>query len=175
MTDFKEYIENTPDFPKQGILFRDIQPLLEDETAFVNAITELGKLAIITTDEDGNEMLRTPDYWVGVESRGFLFASALSMRFGGGVKLIRKAGKLPTGKNILHGVNYDLEYGSATIEMKSGKGNVIIVDDVYATGGTINAATELCKLAGYNVIGKVCLLDIGILKDHDVKCLITYE
>jgi adenine phosphoribosyltransferase len=173
MIDFKKYIDDVPDFPNEGILFRDIQPLLEDETAFVNAITELGKLAILTTDEDGNEMLRKPDYWVGIESRGFLFASALSMRFGGGVKLIRKKGKLPP-KNLLS-ISYDLEYGTDKIQIKEGSGSVIIIDDVYATGGTMNAAEALCIGAGYNVIDKVCLLDIGILKDHDVKCLITYE
>lgn len=175
MINFKKYIDNIPDFPKEGILFRDIQPLLEDATAFTNAITEMGMLSIITTDEDGNEMVRKPDYWVGIESRGFLFASALSMRFGGGVKLIRKEGKLPNTKDVLHAVEYDLEYGTDVIEMKPGKGNVVIIDDVYATGGTMEAAEELCKMAGYTVIDKVCLIDVGIVKDHDVKCLITYE
>jgi adenine phosphoribosyltransferase len=59
--------------------------------------------------------------------------------------------------------------------MKPGEGNVVIVDDVYATGGTMEAAEQLCKMSGYNVVGKICLLDIGIRKDHDVKCLISYE
>jgi adenine phosphoribosyltransferase len=161
---FKQYIESIQNFPKEGILFRDIQPLLEDSEMFFDAIYEMSMLI----------NLEQVDYFVGIDSRGFIFASALALQNNKGFKMIRKEGKLPTGKHILHGVNYDLEYGSATIEMKSGKGNVVIVDDVYATGGTMNAAEELCKSAGYNVIDKVCLLDIGIVKDHDVKCLIKY-
>jgi adenine phosphoribosyltransferase len=160
---FKEYIESIQDFPKQGILFRDIQPLLEDSEMFFNAIYEMSMLI----------NLEQVDYFVGIDSRGFIFASALALQNNKGFKMIRKEGKLPN--TLLHGVKYDLEYGSATIEMKPGTGNVVIVDDVYATGGTMDAAVELCKSAGYNVIDKVCLLDIGIVKGHDVKCLVTYE
>jgi adenine phosphoribosyltransferase len=162
---FKQYIESIQDFPKQGILFRDIQPLLEDSEMLSDAVYEMSRLM----------NLDSVDYFVGIESRGFIFASALALHNNKGFKMIRKSGKLPTGKHILHGVNYDLEYGSATIEMKSGIGNVVIVDDVYATGGTMDAAEELCKSAGYNVIDKICLIDIGIRKNHDVKCLVTYE
>ena len=160
---FKEYIDSIENFPKEGILFRDIQPLLEDSEMFSDAIYEMGRL--IKTDE--------VDYFVGIESRGFIFASALALENNKGFKMIRKQGKLPNP--LLHGVNYDLEYGSTTIEMKPGKGKVIIVDDVYATGGTMDAAVELCKDAGYVVLDKICLVDIGIKKDHDVKCLISYE
>jgi adenine phosphoribosyltransferase len=160
---FKQYIDSIQDFPKQGILFRDIQPLLEDSEMFFDAIYEMSMLI----------NLEQVDYFVGIDSRGFIFASALALQNNKGFKMIRKEGKLPT--TLLHGVKYDLEYGSATIEMKPGKGKVVIVDDVYATGGTMNAAVELCKSAGYNVIDKVCLLDIGIVKGHDVKCLVTYE
>jgi len=160
---FKEYIDSIENFPKEGILFRDIQPLLEDSEMFSDAIYEMGRL--IKTDE--------VDYFVGIESRGFIFASALALENNKGFKMIRKQGKLPN--QLLHGVNYDLEYGSATIEMKPGKGKVIIVDDVYATGGTMDAAVELCKDAGYVVLDKMCLVDIGIRKEHDVKCLISYE
>ena len=163
MVDFKDYIEDVQDFPKDGILYRDIQPLLEDDFAFSMAIREMGDM-----------IEPKPTYWVGIESRGFLFASALSMKFGGGVKMIRKEGKLPDRNHTLHAVEYDLEYGSATIEMKPGKGKVVLVDDVYATGGTMEAAEELCKMSGYEVIGKLCLVDIGIKKDHDIKCLINY-
>jgi adenine phosphoribosyltransferase len=160
---FKQYIESIQDFPKQGILFRDIQPLLEDSEMFFNAIYEMSMLI----------NLEQVDYFVGIDSRGFIFASALALQNNKGFKMIRKEGKLPN--TLLHGVKYDLEYGSATIEMKPGTGKVVIVDDVYATGGTMDAAVELCKSAGYNVIDKVCLLDIGIVKGHDVKCLVTYE
>jgi adenine phosphoribosyltransferase len=117
--------------------------------------------------------LEQVDYFVGIDSRGFIFASALALQNNKGFKMIRKEGKLPN--TLLHGVKYDLEYGSATIEMKQGKGKVVIVDDVYATGGTMEAAKELCESSGYVVVDTLCLLDIGIVKDHDVKCLITYE
>lgn len=163
MINFKDYIEDVKDFPIEGIVYRDIQPLLENNLAFSFAINSMEELL----DE-------TPKYWVGIESRGFIFASALSMKFGGGFKMIRKEGKLPDRNHVLHAVEYDLEYGSATIEMKPGRGKVVIVDDVYATGGTMDAAEELCKMSGYDVIGKLCLVDIGIRKDHDVKCLIKY-
>lgn len=159
---FKNYIEDIRDFPKDGILYRDIQPLLENPHVFKTAITNMKQL----TNFVG------VDYWVGIESRGFIFASALAQESYCGFKMIRKTGKLPNSN--LEKINYDLEYGSSQIEMKSGKGNVILVDDVYATGGTMDAAEELCKMAGYNVIDKVCLVDIGIRKDHDVKCLIKY-
>lgn len=163
MMDFKNYIKDIPNFPVKGILFRDIQPLLEDKDAFFESIFFLGQKI------DLNKV----DYFVGIESRGFIFASALSTTFLRGMKLIRKKGKLPP--NDLSSISYKLEYGFDEIEMKTGKGNVVIVDDVYATGGTMKAAETLCKNAGYNVIDKLCLIDIGIVKDHDVKCLITYE
>lgn len=161
MIDYKDYIESAYDFPKEGIEYRDIQPLLEDDFVFPMAIREMGEL-----------VGEVPTYWVGIESRGFLFASALAMKFGGGVKMIRKQGKLPDTNHTLRGVSYGLEYGEDSIEMKPGNGSVVIVDDVYATGGTMTAAEGLCKMSGYDVIDKLCLLDIGIKKDHDVKCLI---
>ena len=163
MINFKDYIEDVQDFPIEGITYRDIQPLLEDDFAFSMAIREMGDL-----------IEQKPTYWVGIESRGFLFASALSMKFGGGVKMIRKEGKLPDRNHVLHSVEYDLEYGSATIEMKPGNGDVVIVDDVYATGGTMEAAKQLCEMSGYDITDKLCLVDIGIKKDHDIKCLISY-
>ena len=158
---YKKHIDNIPDFPKPGILYRDIQPLLADPEVFNEAIIDLGTL----TGE-------VPDYWVGIESRGFLFASALSMHFGGGIKMIRKWNKLP--KVDLVQASYQLEYGVDIIEMKEGTGSVVIVDDVYATGGTMNAAEDLCKLSGYEVIGSVCFLNIGLVKNPKTKCLITY-
>jgi adenine phosphoribosyltransferase len=165
MMDYKKYIENVPNFPKEGILFRDIQPLLENDQVFFDAIYDMGQLID----------LENIDYFVGIESRGFIFASALASINLKGFKMIRKQGKLPDVNHVLHGVTYELEYGSATIEMKPGNGKVVIVDDVYATGGTISAAEQLCVMSGYEVIDKLCLVDIGLKKDHDVKCLITYH
>ena len=164
MINFKDYIEDVQDFPIEGITYRDIQPLLEDSEAFYDSIYELGQFV------DMEEV----DYFVGIESRGFIFASALAAINLKPFKMIRKSGKLPDRNHALHQVEYDLEYGSATIEMKPGKGKVVLVDDVYATGGTMDAAEELCKMSGYEVIGKLCLVDIGIKKDHDIKCLISY-
>ena len=163
MINFEDYIESIPDFPKEGILYRDIQPLLEDDFVFSQAIKELGSIYEQQT------------YWVGVESRGFLLAGALSMKFGGGIKLIRKKGKLPNKR--LFSVSYGLEYGKDVLEIDIDRerGSVVIVDDVYATGGTMEAAERLCEEAGLEVIGKVALVDIGIKKDHDVNCLVTYN
>jgi adenine phosphoribosyltransferase len=165
MINFKKYIESAYDFPEMGIEYRDIQPLLEDSEVFYDAIYDMGELV----------NMEEVDYFVGIESRGFIFASALASINLKGFKMIRKAGKLPDTNHVLHRVEYDLEYGSASMEMKPGKGKVVIVDDVYATGGTMDAAEQLCKMSGYDVIDKLCLVDIGIRKGHDVKCLITYE
>ena len=121
-------------------------------------------------------MVEVPDYWVAIESRGFLFASALSLTYGGGIKLIRKQGKLPNSKIISQA--YGLEYGKDVLEMavvESLPKTVVLVDDVLATGGTLQAATLLCEQAGFNVIDKLCLLDIGLVISHNIKCLITYD
>jgi adenine phosphoribosyltransferase len=166
MNYYKEHIGKIENFPIEGITYRDIQPLLANHTVFMDAIKDMGNL--IETK---------PDYWIALESRGFIFASALSMLFGGGVRLIRKKGKL--GNNQLMSVDYGLEYGKDSFEMaylpQFDLGKVVIVDDVFATGGTMKAAEGLCEKLGYEVSDKLCLMDIGIVKDHDVKCLISYE
>lgn len=156
----EKFIKEVPDFPIKGILYKDIQPLLADPHAFKTAIVNMKQL----TNFVG------VDYWVGIESRGFIFASALADHSYSGFKMIRKAGKLPP--NNLVSIEYGLEYGRDTIEMEKGTGKVIIVDDVYATGGTMTASKLLCEMAGYKVIDTVCLLDIGLVKDHDTKVLI---
>tara|TARA_R100000231_G_scaffold98648_1_gene73653 strand:- start:349 stop:849 length:501 start_codon:yes stop_codon:yes gene_type:complete len=162
---YKDYIENIPDFPIEGIQYKDIQPLLANTVAFESAIKEMG------------ELVEIPNYWVGIESRGFLFASALAFHFGGGVRMIRKKGKLPNGRTF--SVKYGLEYGKDELEMayipQHDLGTCVIVDDVLATGGTITAAEDLCKLHGLEVSDKLCLLDLGIYKGYDVKSLISYE
>ena len=165
MNYYKKHIGKIENFPIEGITYRDIQPLLANHTVFMDAIKDMGNL-----------LETKPDYWIALESRGFLFASALSMLFGGGVRLIRKKGKL--GNNQLMSVDYGLEYGKDSFEMaylpQFDLGKVVIVDDVYATGGTMKAAEGLCEKLGYEVSDKLCLMDIGIVKDHDVKCLVTY-
>lgn len=165
--DFKDYIENIADFPIKGIQYKDIQPILADGFVFNSAIKEMGELI-------GEDNL--PQYWVGIESRGFLFASALALEFGGGVRMIRKKGKLPNGRTF--SVKYGLEYGKDELEMaylpQHDLGTCVIVDDVLATGGTITAAENLCKLHGLEVTDKLCLMDIGLYDGYDVKSLIKY-
>jgi adenine phosphoribosyltransferase len=158
----KDYIREVPDFPKKGINYKDIQPLLADDNAFFDALYDLGELVDI----------EKVDYFVGIESRGFIFASALAAMNMKGFKMIRKAGKLPPANLV--SIEYGLEYGRDTIEIEKGFGNVVIVDDVFATGGTMTAAEMICELAGYQVVDSICLLDIGINKKHTTKCLISY-
>jgi adenine phosphoribosyltransferase len=165
--DYKQHIDNIPNFPIEGIIYRDIQPLLANSDVFMDAIKDMGRLVDY----------KNVKYWVGIESRGFLFASALALVYGGGVRIVRKKGKLPN--NRLFSVKYGLEYGKDELQMaylpQHDLGTCVLVDDVLATGGTIQAAENLCKMVGLNVIDKLCLMDIGIYDGYDVKSLITYE
>ena len=158
--DLKKYIKDIPDFPVKGILYRDIQPLLANTDAFTHACMQMSWYDPF------------PDYWVGIESRGFLFAAGIAAMRQGGVKLIRKAGKLPNSR--LQRVDYKYEYSEGSLEMEMGSGTVVLVDDVFATGGTMDAAEELANGCGYDVIGRVCLMDIGLV-ETDVKSVIKYE
>lgn len=159
---FKNYINNIQNFPKKGVLYRDIQPLLSDKIAFERAIT--GMLNLIN--------LNNVDYFIGIESRGFIFSSCLALKASIGNKLIRKKGKLPNSDLV--SLKYITEYSEDNIELQIGQGSVIIVDDIYATGGTMNAAIKLSEKAGYKVLDTISLLDIGIIKKHNTKCLISY-
>ena len=156
----KNYVNDVPNFPKDGIIYRDIQPLLANHNAFTYSISEMYSLHS-----------QKPDYYVGIDARGFIFAAALAKTYGKGLKLVRKAGKLPPP---IISTSYDLEYGSDVLEVQEGTGNVTIVDDVFATGGTMDATESLLIKAGYNVINKICLIDIGIVKNHNTRCLISY-
>jgi adenine phosphoribosyltransferase len=156
---WKEYINEVPDFPQPGISFKDVSPLLRS-IRFPDAIAEMKKL------------VPNPQYWVGIDSRGFIFASALANIFGGLV-MCRKKGKLPPP---VISQEYFLEYGTDTLEIQPGTGTVVIVDDVYATGGTMNAVEQLCQKAGYTVIDKLVLIDLKFLHEPaNVKSLIQYE
>ena len=157
-----EYVYANQDFPKPGILFRDIQPLLANNKAFKKACTEMYSLATVI-----------PDYWIGIEARGFIFASALSALYGGGFKMIRKEGKLPD--NNLQTTTYGYEYATATIQMQGGgSGTAILIDDVVATGHTMEAADELANICGYDVVDKIALIDIGIA-ETDIKTVLQYD
>ncbi len=146
-----KYFKETPDFPKPGIVFQDFSPLLRDNlTLCVDALQALF---------DDEEWQRV-DFLVGVESRGFILASALANRLEKGLVLARKAGKLPQPADR---VAYYLEYGEAVLEMNAGEGqNVLIVDDVLATGGTLEAAFQLCEKVGYIPVGAALLMDLNL-------------
>jgi adenine phosphoribosyltransferase len=154
----KSVIRDVPDFPKPGILFKDITPILHDPElcrGIVNAFAE--KLS-------GKKV----DAIVGIESRGFLFGFALASKMNIPFILVRKAGKLPY-KKISH--EYSLEYGSATVEMhedeiRSGW-NVLIHDDLLATGGTAEAAAKLIQMQGGNVAGFAFLVELEFLKGQE--------
>jgi len=156
---WKEHINEVPDFPKPGVSFKDISPLLKS-IRFSEAISEMKKL------------VPNPQYWIGIDSRGFIFASALANTFGGLI-MCRKKGKLPPP---IISQEYSLEYGTDTLEIQPGNGTVVIVDDVYATGGTMNAVEQLCQKAGYTVIDKLVLIDLKFLHEPtNIKSLIQYE
>ena len=162
---YKDYIIEVPNFPIKGVNFKDISPLLSDHRTFRSAVADMGRL------------VKNPDYWVGIDARGFIFASALSMVYGGGVVMCRKKGKLPP-PTISY--KYETEYSEDEIEIKEGSGNVIIVDDVLATGGTLQAVNDIVKLAGYNVIHNLVLMDLQYVPkvnwfNLDVRSLVKYE
>jgi adenine phosphoribosyltransferase len=151
--DLKQYVVAVPDFPQPGILFRDIMPLLKAQ--FEPTIAALDDLLT------ANEWTQV-DAIAGIESRGFILAAALALRRGKGFIPIRKQGKLPPPVSSLA---YQLEYGTATLEMQSGSGRLIIVDDVLATGGTMTAAAELCVGSGFQVSALVALIDLKLVPE----------
>jgi adenine phosphoribosyltransferase len=151
MSDLKQAIRDVPDFPRPGILFRDIAPLLREHfDATIQALDAL------LTDEEWAEV----DALAGVESRGFILGAALAIRRHKGFVLVRKQGKLPPP---VVDVAYELEYGSGVLEMQRGRGRVVLVDDVLATGGTMAAAAELCDRAGYQLKALLALIDLHIV------------
>ena len=176
MINYKDYITEVPDFPEEGISFKDISPLLANRKVFREVIQEMGELVGIKPTEPPF-FTRYPDYWIAVDARGFLFASVLSFTFGGGVVMCRKAGKLP---KPTANYSYQTEYSSDELSIHKGSGTVVIVDDVLATGGTLKAVNSLTKKAGYNVIDNLVLIDllyVPRVKDFNVKVksLISYE
>jgi adenine phosphoribosyltransferase len=159
MPDLKQAIRDVPDFPRPGILFRDIAPLLRDH--FDGTIHALDALL---RDEEWDEV----DALAGIESRGFILGAALAIRRRKGFVLVRKQGKLPPP---VVDVAYHLEYGSGVLEMQRGNGRVVLVDDVLATGGTMTAAADLCERAGYQLKALVALIDLKIIQDYSWRNL----
>jgi adenine phosphoribosyltransferase len=169
--DLKEYIRDIPDFPKPGVLFKDITPLLADPVALRNAID---RMAI---HHDGLPI----DAVAAAEARGFLFAAPLALRLHKPLVPLRKPGKLPYRT---YSLKYELEYGSAELEMHSDGvppgARVLLVDDVLATGGTMAAGAQLITQAGGTVAGCAFLLELTFLngrerlRPYDIYSVITY-
>ena len=154
MQELKALVTEIPDFPKPGILFRDISPLLRHHFD-----ATIGALDALFPEEEWD----TIDVVAGVESRGFILAAAMAERRAKGFVPIRKKGKLPPP---VIDVAYDLEYGSGVLEMQTGQGRLLLIDDVLATGGTLDASVVLCRRAGYVVRGIGVLLDIGLVPGY---------
>ncbi|CAI8179872.1 MAG: Adenine phosphoribosyltransferase [Prochlorococcus marinus str. MIT 9215] len=170
--DLRQFIQDIPDFPKPGILFRDISPLLRDTSGWDEVMRQMGELC---------KQLK-PDLIVGIESRGFIVGAPLAHSQKLGFVPVRKPGKLP-GEVI--GIDYALEYGTDRLEIHANvfqeQSRVLIVDDLLATGGTAQASIELVKQAGGHPVGcgfVIELADLGgrerLPSDLPTKSLITY-
>jgi len=171
MIDFKSRIALVPEFPKPGILFYDISPLLADGEAWRAAIDELAERL----------QVYDPDLLVGIESRGFLAAAPLACKLGIGFAMIRKKGKLP-GELIGH--EYALEYGTDRVEIQQGAvkpgQRVVVLDDLLATGGTMAAAIALLRVCGAEVAATGFLIELSFLEgrrrlDTPIEALMTFE
>ena len=154
----KDKIAEIPDFPKKGILFRDISPLLRDPAALSLVVEEFTKMI------HPNDV----DIFAGIESRGFPLACALALKYNKGMIMIRKQGKLP---GATHKVSYSIEYGKATMEIqvdavKKGQ-KVYICDDLLATGGTALAATKLIEKVGGSVVSIDFLIELTFLHGRE--------
>ncbi len=151
--DLRSFVTDVPDFPKPGIMFRDISPVLRNHFGEV-----IRQMAALFTEEEW----RGIDFVGGIESRGFILAAGLAALQNKGFVKIRKKGKLP-GPVVAR--SYGLEYGDDALEMQYGQGRMLVVDDVLATGGTLAAAADLAAESGHEVIGFACLINLTYLND----------
>jgi adenine phosphoribosyltransferase len=156
--DLKAYIRDVPDFPKPGVLFKDITPLLMDPDAFAYAVARLG----------AHFATRKIDAIAAAEARGFLFAAPIAIELHKPLIPLRKPGKLPFRT---HSFRYDLEYGSAELHVHEDviqpRARVLLVDDVLATGGTMQAGVKLVEKAGGVVVGCAFLVELRFLRGRD--------
>ena len=158
----KDGIRDIPDYPQAGVVFKDITPLLADHTGFsqvVEALAAAGK------DDDGTPVV---DKVVGIEARGFILAAPVALALGAGFVPVRKKGKLPAAT---YEESYALEYGEATIEVHQDAfapgDRVLVIDDVLATGGTVEACLRLIRRCGAEVLGTTVLLELSFLPGRE--------
>jgi adenine phosphoribosyltransferase len=172
MDELRRIIRDVPDFPKKGIIFKDITPVLADPQAFKKAIDAMAQ----------SLASRDFDLLVGIESRGFIFAAALAYALGKGKVPVRKPGKLPS-KTVQ--VSYELEYGTDRLEIhedaiRAGQ-SVVIVDDVLATGGTARGTANLVEKVGGEVVALSFFIELEFLKGReklagfDVRSVLSYR
>lgn len=170
--DLREYIRDVPDFPKPGILFRDITPLLKSPKAMSEVIDRLAEPFI-------DQQI---DVVAAAEARGFIFAVPLAIRLGAAFVPIRKPGKLPYAS---HSLTYDLEYGTDTVQMHvdgvEPKQRVLVLDDLLATGGTVDACCQLLEECDAEIVACAFLINLKMLGGdqrlgkYPLHSLITYE
>ena len=167
----REHIRTIPDFPKPGILFYDISTLLMHPQGWHATVNQLAEVV----------SPHKPDLLAGIESRGFLVAAPLAYQLGLGFAMVRKAGKLP-GATVPF--TYDLEYGTDTIEIQGDAvepgQRVVLLDDLLATGGTMNAAAQLFRKCGADVRAAACIIELTFLKgreklDIPITTLVSYD
>ena len=155
-------VRDVPDFPKPGVMFKDITPLLDDHAAFTSVVEAL---AAAGRDDDGDVVV---DKVVGMEARGFILAAPVALALGVGFVPVRKPGKLPSETRA---VNYELEYGEETLEMHTDAlaagERVLVIDDVLATGGTARATAELVELGGATVHALAVMLELSFLPGRE--------
>ena len=160
----KRIITEYPNFPKKGILFRDFSPILNDASA----------MSFIAEEFSKQFHQKGVDVFVGIESRGFILASILAQKYGKGMVMLRKAGKLP-GKTVK--ISYTIEYGKAVLEIQKNtlkKGErVVICDDLLATGGTAKAAAKLVEKIGAKIVGFAFIIELTDL--NGIKEINNYK
>ena len=171
MTDLRSRIRDIPDFPKPGIVFKDITPLLADGAAFRDMVDRF-----VTRYKGRVDMV------LGIESRGFIIGAAVAYGLGTGIAIVRKPGKLPYQT---HSARYDLEYGSDALEIHhdavADHHRVLIIDDLLATGGTASAAVELVRRCGGSVVACAFVIELRFLNgrrriaDCEVFSLLDYD
>jgi adenine phosphoribosyltransferase len=161
--DIKKYIKDIDDFPSKGIIFRDISPLLADPKAFSHVVDSIAN----------KYNKRTIDKIVGLDARGFIFGSVVSYKTGIPFVMVRKPGKLP---DECASIDYQLEYGQNTFEIHKNSinknDNILIIDDILATGGSVKAVTKLIRELGAEIYALECIIELGFLdarSELDIK------